>query len=648
MTTQERRATQGRRAAPADGPMLAVGAAATALVGLALVLRLGGALSDTAAPGLSQAGALTKAGLSTAKLAGNAAAVLTVGWLLVAAVFARPPSPVGRRCLRAASLTALLWALCTLALIVFTALDLFGVGLGGLTGGMMRTLLVELPQGRALLIVLVAAVVLAVAASAPRAANGAGYLLAGALAALLPPLFTGHAANASYHALAVHSLAAHVVAAALWIGGLVALVTAGPALRDELPAIAGRYSTLALVSFAVVGVSGAVNAWVRLGGVELGSRYAWVVVAKIAALVVLGVLGWRHRRSALPALRDGRGPRPFLRLGTAEILVMAATMALATGLSRTPPPENPPDTLDLAALRLGFPLPGPAGPGPYLLDWWPDPLFVTLIATGAVLYGAGVLRARDWPWHRTAAWYAGLAVAFLATCGGLARYSMVLFSAHAVQHVLIGLAAPALLLHGAPLRLALRTVRGGNASLLAAAADCRGVRLLAHPVVASVLLLLSLYAFYVSPLFPPSLSNHALHSLVMLCFLVIGLAYLRGTAGTLLPLAVLPLHAVAGIDLMRHGAVLGSWYEELGRDWGAPPLDDQRLGALLLWTLAVVLTAAVPGVRAAVRYGRARRSTTRLSASTTVGSYSAAESSLSLSSTAAPRSRSDDSPTRSS
>lgn len=643
MTTRE------QQAPPTDKPMLAIGAVAIALVVLALVVRLGGAFSDTAAPGLSQSGALTKIGLSVAELGGNIAAVLAVGWLLAAAVFARPPSPAGRACLRGASLAALAWALCTLALILFSVLDLFGTGIGGLTGDMMRTLLIELPQGRALLMVLAASVVLAVAASAPRAEHGAGYLLALALAGLLPPLFTGHAAGASFHALAVYSLVAHVLGAALWIGGLVALVTAGTAFRDRLPEIVGRYSGLALASFAVVAVSGAVNAWVRLGGVNLGSRYAWVVLAKIAALGVLGVLGWWHRRATVPALRDGRGAGPFARLGSVEILAMAATMALATGLSRTPPPENAPGTLDLTTLRLGFPMPGPAGPGPYLLDWWPDPMFATLIVTGAVLYGVGVRRARDWPWHRTAAWYGGLLVAVLATCAGFAKYSMVLFSAHALQHVLIGMLAPPLLLHGAPLRLAVRTVRGEGPRLLAAAGGCRAVRLLSHPVAASALLLLSLYAFYVSPLFGPSLSDHALHSLFMLCFLVIGMAYFHGTAGTLAPLVVLPLHVVAGVALMRVGGVLGSWYEEFERGWGPSPLDDQRLGALLLWTLAAALTAAGAAGRAARRrHWRSRRSTTRLSASTTVGSYSAAESSLSRSSTAAPLSRSGDSPTRSS
>ncbi len=625
--------------------MLAIGAVAVALVVLALAVRLGGAFSETAAPGLSQAGALTKAGLSAARLGGDAAAVLTVGWLLVAAVFV-PGTPAGRRCLRAASLAATAWAACTLALIVFTVLDLFGVGVTKVTGDMMRMFLLELPQGRALLLVLAAAVAVSVAAGLPRAGSGAGYPLAVALAGMLPPLFTGHAASGANHSLAVYSLVAHILGVALWVGGLVALVTAAPAVGDRLPRVVGRYSGLALVSFAVDGASGAVNAWVRLGGVHLGSRYGALVVAKAAALAVLGAIGWWHRRATLPALRGGRGARPFLRLGAVEILVMAATMALATGLSRTPPPEVAPGTLDAVALRLGFPLPGPVGAGPLLLDWWIDPLFLVLVAAGAVLYGTGAARVRDWPWRRSLSWAAGLLVVLVATCGGFSRYSMVLFSAHAVQHVLVGAVAPVLLLYGAPLRLASTAMRGEGGALLAAAAGSRGARVLTDPAVSSALLLLSLYAFYLSPLFGASLANHALHSLALLVFLLVGLAYFHGTAGTLMPFALLPLHAIAGIALMRGGTVLGGWYEHLERRWGASPLDDQHLGALLLWTGAAAVTLAVAAARGL--YGRGTRSTTRLSASTTVGSYSEAESSRSLSSTAAPRSRSPESPTRSS
>ncbi|TDD83385.1 cytochrome c oxidase assembly protein [Actinomadura rubrisoli] len=587
--------------------MLAIGALATALVVLALAVRLGGAFGAAATPGLSQAGALTKVGLAVAKLGMNVASVLTVGWLLAAAVLVPERSGTTRRCLLAASRSAMAWALCGLALVAFTVSDLFGVPATGITGNMLRTFLIELPQGRALLLVIAAAVALSFAARLSGAEGAAGYLLIGALAGLMPPLFTGHAASAAHHALAVHSLAAHVAGVSLWIGGLVALVTVAPDVRDRLPETVRRYSGLALVSFAVVGVSGAVNAWVRLGGVHLGSRYGMLVVAKAAALLVLGAMGWWHRRATIPALSSGAGARGFVRLGAAEILVMAAAMALATGLSRTPPPEVSPGTLDPVALRLGFPLPGPAGPGPYLLNWWIDPLFLVLVTAGAVLYGAAVFRVRrdGWPLHRTLAWTAGLAVVLLATCGGVARYSMVLFSAHAVQHVMVGLAAPLLLVHGAPLTLARKALP--SARTLDAVAGSRGARAAAHPVVASALLVVSLYGWYASPLFASSLANHALHSVAMAGFLAIGLAFFAGTAGPRALLAAVPLHALAGIALARPGTVFaGGWYGTLGRTWGAPPLDDQRLGAAVLAAAAVTATGAalVPRLLAAVRSGR--------------------------------------------
>ncbi|GAA2159354.1 cytochrome c oxidase assembly protein [Actinomadura napierensis] len=567
---------RSRQAPGIDRPVLVTAALATALLVLALVVRLGGSLGATAAPGLSEAGALTKTGLSVAKLGVNVASTVTAGWLLAAAVLV-PGTGVARRCMAAASLSAMAWALCTLALTAFTVSDLFGAGVAGITGAMLRTFLFDLPQGRALVLVFGAAVALCWAARL-RAADGiAGYLLLGALAGLLPPLFTGHAATGSHHALAVYSLAAHIAGAALWIGGLVVLVALSPEIRDRLPQVVERYSGLALVSFAVVGVSGAVNAWVRLGGLHLGSRYGALVVAKAVALTVLGTMGWWHRRSTIPSLAST--PRPFTRLASAEILVMAATMALATGLARTPPPEVSPGTIDAVALRLGFPLPGPAGFVAYMTRWWLDPLFLVLVLLGAVLYGIGVARTGRWPLRRGLAWAAGLSVLLFAMGSGVARYSMVLFSAHALQHVLVGVVAPLLLLYGRPLGL----VPAG--SLLATVADSRGVRFLRHPVVSSALFLLSLYAYYASPLFGASLANHALHSLAMACFLAIGLAFF----GSARVPAVLPvLLVVAGIVLLLDGSVLGDgWYQGLGRHWGAAPLHDQRAGAAILTAVAV-------------------------------------------------------------
>jgi cytochrome c oxidase assembly factor CtaG/putative copper export protein len=601
-------------------------AAAIAAVVAVLVVKYGGALSAAAIPDLTQTGAVTLECLAVSKLAMNTSAALTVGWLLMAAVFVPSDGPasssldsLGRRCLRAASLSAVAWAASTAALVVFSVSDIFGIALGpSISGDMLRTFLLELPQGRALLLVVLVATALSVAAHLPKTPGGAGYLLLVALCGLMPPLFTGHAASAGNHALAVYSLAVHIVAAAAWVGGLIVLLVIARHAGDRLPAIVTRYSGLALVCFLAVGASGLANAWVRLGGLELGSNYGLLVVGKAAVLAVLGTIGLWHRRAGIPALTSHRRTGVFVRIATVEVLVMAVAMGLATGLSRTPPPEVDPGTLDPVALRLGFKLPGPANVRGFALDWWPDPLFAVLITAAAVLYAVAVVRLRrnggSWPLSRIVAWHAGLLVVLAATCSGLARYSMVLFSAHVAQHLALSMLAPPLLVAGAPLTLALRTLPAGPASsgrspreLLLAATQSRLARALTRPLVALALLLAGLYGFYFTFLFETTLRNHAWHSLTMLCFTLTGLLYFWSIVGVdsapghrdllrrlVLLLAAMPLHALFGIALMLHEkAFAADWYKGLGRTWGASPLDDQRLGAVLALGVAEIVTLLV-------------------------------------------------------
>ncbi|MFB4320274.1 cytochrome c oxidase assembly protein [Actinomadura sp. 21ATH] len=596
-------------------------AAAAGVLVLALVLRFGGALGAEAVPGLTRSGALTKTGLALAELAATACGAVAAGWLLLAAVFTPAGAPV-RRFLRAAALWSAAWALAVLAVVMFSAADLFGVPVTtGVTGGMLRTFVLELPQGRALLLVAAAAVAAAVASQAASSPGTAWYPLLLALAGALPPVFTGHAAGTSHHTAAVYSLAAHVLGATLWVGGLVALLAAARSrdlLGGRLAAVAARYSRLALCCFAAVAVSGLVNAWIRLGGFDFGSSYGALIAAKTAALAAIGALGRWHRRASLPALRGGAGRGVFVRVATVEVVAMAATMALAAGLSRTPPPEVARGTLDLVTLRLGFPLPEAPSWTSYALGWWPDPLLLCLTLGGGALYAAGVARlrraGRRWPVPRTVAWYAGLAVLLVATCGGLARYSMVLFSAHMLQHLLLSLVAPALLLLGAPVTLALRALpREGGAGgrsvreTLVALLRSRALRAACHPAVAPVVFLASLYGFYLSPLLEASLRNHALHSLAMAGFVAAACCYLWPVMGPdplprrpplsvrfLLAACTVPFHALFGVLIMGWGTVLaGDWFTRLGRGWGAPALRDQRVAGGLAWALGEVAALVI-------------------------------------------------------
>src|SRR5687767_347620 len=106
-------------------------------------------------------------------------------------------------------------------------------------------------------------------------------------------------------------------------------------------------------------------------------------------------------------------------------------------------------------------MPPPVSVRSLALDWVLDPgALVLLVLAAGLSVGAvrrlAARRGRRWPVGRSAAFGAGLATMAVATLSGLARYDTVLFSAHVVQHLLLGMVAPLLLALGAPVTLALQ------------------------------------------------------------------------------------------------------------------------------------------------------------------------------------------------
>src|SRR5690348_12548502 len=83
----------------------------------------------------------------------------------------------------------------------------------------------------------------------------------------------------------------------------------------------------------------------------------------------------------------------------------------------------------------------------------------TVLAGAAYLWGAWRVGrrhpARPWPWWRTALFLAGLAVVVLATETGIGAYGDVLAWDHMVQHLLLLMVAPPLLVAGPPVTLLL-------------------------------------------------------------------------------------------------------------------------------------------------------------------------------------------------
>jgi putative copper export protein len=327
------------------GTAMAVGLGLVGLLVLALVV--GGARPAAENGGLPGAGPLVSWGLPVATLAGRIAAVGTVGALLSAAVLL--PGPKGRLpaasagALRAASLWALAWVTATALGAVLTVAEIAGVPLTSLTASSGWTFLTQLAAGHAAVLVTAAAGCIAVAARRCTGTGGAAVLLAAAgVALVIPTVLTGHSAVAENHALAVTNLSVHVLCAAVWVGGLLALLLHGRSAETLAPA-SRRFSVLALACFLGTGASGLLAAWIVLGGsasaltAASGTGYGWLLAGKTAALVALGAFGWHHRRVTLPGLQAG-DPRSFRRFAGVEAGVMLATITLAVALAASPPP----------------------------------------------------------------------------------------------------------------------------------------------------------------------------------------------------------------------------------------------------------------------------------------------------------------------
>ncbi|MFI7519575.1 cytochrome c oxidase assembly protein [Micromonospora globbae] len=595
-----------------------------AAVGAALLHWGGGAVPQTA-PGLPDPGPTTAWLLPTARLGMQLGAVATVG-LLLAVVLLSPRddgrlSPLGYRRLRVAAISAGLWVAASAVAVCYTLVDLFGLPASQvLSARAVLNFAFTVPIGQALALNgLLALVVLIIAAVTLRPV-GAVLALLLSLAGVVPPVFTGHAAAASNHQLAVSGLLLHVLPVTVWAGGLFALAITARGSTADLAVAVRRFSPLALACLVTVGASGFVSAAVRLNRPAdlMTTRYGQLLLVKIAVLAAVGVAGLVHRRRAIPALLAGQR-RAFLRVAGVETLLFATAIGAAVALSRTPAPIGGAEE-DAATSLLGFPMPAPLTVVTLARDWLPEPLVIAVVLAFAGLYAAGVWRLRrrgdTWPVARTATWLAGCAVIILATSSGLARYGPVLFSIHMVQHLLLMMVAPILLVLAGPITLALRALTPstdprwpGPREWLQAALHSKVTRKLTHPVVALALYVASLYVLYFTGLYELAVRSHAAHLAMVGHFLGVGYLFFWVVIGIdpaprriahplklILVLISMVLHAFLGVALMQSTALLApDWWTALARPWGPTPLEDQRAAGGIAWSFGELPTLIVLG-----------------------------------------------------
>ncbi|MEV0523584.1 cytochrome c oxidase assembly protein [Streptomyces sp. NPDC050439] len=246
-----------------------------------------------------------------------------------------------------------------------------------------------------------------------------------------------------------------------------------------------------------------------------------------------------------------------------------------------------------------------------------DPFFLIGSLVALALYGWGVVRlvrrGDKWPVGRTVSFVVGVLTILLVMCTKLNDYGMVMFSVHMVQHMIISMLSPILILMGAPITLALRALpvsarRGhkGPREWLLWVLQSRYMRIITHPAFTIPLFIASLYALYFTPLFDTLMGSKVGHIGMMVHFLAVGLVFFWPIMGVdpgphrpgyimrMLELfAGMPFHAFFGIALMMASEPMVGTYKNPPSSLGIDALADQTAAGGIAWAFSEVPSVLV-------------------------------------------------------
>jgi putative copper resistance protein D len=232
--------------------------------------------------------------------------------------------------------------------------------------------------------------------------------------------------------------------------------------------------------------------------------------------------------------------------------------------------------------------------------WTFSPVVTVLAVVLAVLYTEGAWRvarrhpARPWPWWRTGMFLAGLAAIVLATESGIGAYDDVLFWDHMIQHLMLIMVAPALLVAGAPVTLLMHASRNPLHTWVKRAVRSRVVTWLTWPPFAVAAYAATIVGTHLTGLMSLVMSNQALHDGEHALYLIVGYLFFLPLLGRepvrwrlSYPVRLLILFLTMPIDTFT-GLVLGYSNTPMAGmgprpSWATRAVDDLHAGGAVMW-----------------------------------------------------------------
>ena len=236
-----------------------------------------------------------------------------------------------------------------------------------------------------------------------------------------------------------------------------------------------------------------------------------------------------------------------------------------------------------------------------LTQWEFAPIVTALTAITAVLYLWGVLRvrrrhpARPWPLWRTAFFLGGLVVVVLATQSGIGAYDDVLFWDHMVQHLMLIMIAPPMLVVGQPVTLLLHASRNPLHTWTKRVIRSRVVTFLTWPPFGLVAYAVTIVATHLTGLTTYVLTHPLAHDAEHALYLVVGYLFFLPILGRepirwrlsypirfLLLALAMPVDTFSGLILANSATPIKGG-DELPPPGSPGPIQDVHWAGAVMW-----------------------------------------------------------------
>jgi cytochrome c oxidase assembly factor CtaG len=234
--------------------------------------------------------------------------------------------------------------------------------------------------------------------------------------------------------------------------------------------------------------------------------------------------------------------------------------------------------------------------------WQFAPVVTTATALAAGLYLWGVVRvarrhpARPWPAWRTGMFLAGLAVVVLALQSGIGVYDDTLFWDHMVQHLMLVMAAPPLLIFGQPITLLMHASRNPLHTWTKKLLRSKVASFLTWPVFGFAAYAAAIVVAHLTGLANLTATNEAAHQSEHVAFLLTGYLFFLPIIGSepikwklsypaklILLFLVMPVDTFTGLVLTYGNRTTPGLVTGPRPAWAGTAVGDLHAGGAVMW-----------------------------------------------------------------